>query len=96
MSDNYNNESDSIIILNDEDGNEVEMEYIDLVEYEGKEYIVLLPVEEDADEVVILLIESYDEETDTEVYAPVEDDETLGAVYQIFKEKYKDIINFAD
>ncbi len=96
MSDNYNNESQYIIVLNDEDGNEVEMEYIDLIEYEGKEYVVLLPTEEDADEVVILLIESYDEETDTEVYAQVEDDETLNAVYQIFKEKYKDILNFAD
>lgn len=52
MSDNYNNESQYIIVLNDEDGNEVEMEYIDLIGYEGKEYVVLLPTEEDADEVV--------------------------------------------
>ncbi len=96
MSDNYNNESEYIIILNDENGNEVEMEYLDVIEYEGREYIVLLPVEEDADEVVILLIESYDEETDTEVYASVEEDETLNAVYELFKEKYKDQLNFAD
>ena len=34
---------DDIIILIDENGNEVEAEYIDTIEYNGNEYVVLLP-----------------------------------------------------
>ena len=41
---NEGEELDNIIVLNDEDGNEVEFEFLDLIEYEGEEYVVLLPV----------------------------------------------------
>lgn len=43
-------ENDNIIVLND-DGNEVEFEFLDLIPYRGKEYVVLLPVSDEADEV---------------------------------------------
>ena len=45
---------DNIVVLNDERGNEVEFEYLDLIEHNNEEYVVLLPVEDDTDEVVIL------------------------------------------
>ena len=86
-------EFDNIVVLNDEVGNEVEFEFLDLIEYEGGEYVVLLPVEEDADEVVILKIEPTDDE-ETEAYSSVDDDETLNTLYEIFKEKFKDDFNF--
>lgn len=86
-------EFDNIVVLNDEEGNEVEFEFLDLIEYEGGEYVVLLPVEEDADEVVILKIEPTDDE-ETEAYSSVEDDKTLNTLYEIFKEKFKDDFNF--
>ena len=38
----------NVVTLNDEDGNEQDFEYIDSVEYEGKEYGFFLPMEEDA------------------------------------------------
>ena len=43
MEENYN-EEDNIVILNDEDGNEVKFEFLDLVELDDEEYVVLLPV----------------------------------------------------
>ena len=42
---NNGEELDNIIILNDENGNEVKFEFLDLMEYEGEEYIILLPTE---------------------------------------------------
>lgn len=42
-----NDELDNIIELNDEDGNVVQFEFLDLVELEGEEYVVLLPVASD-------------------------------------------------
>lgn len=81
-----------MVSLFDEDGNEVEFELLDVIEYEGDSYAVMLPPEDN--EVVIMLLEELNDEED--VYAPVEDDETLTAVFEAFKEKYKDEFNFED
>jgi len=91
-------ELDNIIVLNDEEGKEVQFEFLDLVEYENEEYVVLLPIEEaedDAGEVVILKVEDTDSE-DEESYVSVDDQETLNTVFEIFKEKFKDEFNFID
>ena len=91
---------DNIIRLNDEDGNEVQFEFLDLVELDNEEYVVLLPVteegEEEEGEVVILKLEDTDEESEEESYVGVEDEEILNKVFSIFKEKYKDEFNFVD
>ena len=93
-------ELDNIVVLNDEQGNEVKFEFLDLVELDEEEYVVLLPVteegEEDEGEVVILKLEDTDEESDEESYVGVEDEEILNKVFAIFKEKYKDEFNFVD
>lgn len=86
----------NIIILNDENGNEVQFEFLDLIEYEQEEYVVLLPVEdEDSGEVVILKVEETESETE-DSYVSVTDDTVLNAVFEIFKEKFKDEFNFTD
>ena len=87
-------EETSIMTLTDENGNDVDFEYMDCIEYEGKEYLVLMPAEEDADEIVILEIEPVDEENEN--YLSVQDEAVLNAVFAIFKEKYADILTFED
>ena len=87
-------EESSIISLTDENGEEMDFEYLDCIEYEGKEYLVLSPAEEDSCDIVILEIEPVDEETEN--YVAIESEETLNAVYEIFKEKYKDVLTFGD
>ena len=95
-----NEELDNIIVLNDEEGNEVQFDFLDLVELDEEEYVVLLPVsvegEEDEGEVVILKLEDTDENSEEESYVGVEDEEILNKVFAIFKEKYKDEFNFVD
>ena len=87
-------ELNNIIVLNDEDGNEIKFEFLDLIEYLGKEYVVLLPTEDDADEVVILQVA--EDDGDSENYISVDDDDILMAVFNIFKDKFKDEFNFVD
>ena len=87
-------EETSIITLTDDNGAETAFEYLDCIEYQGKEYLVLLPAEEDASEIVILEIQPVDEENEN--YLAVEDEATLDAVFAIFKERYKDILTFAE
>ena len=85
-------EEESILLLTDENGNEVAFEYLDCIEYEGKEYLVLMSPEEESEEVVILEVEPVDEENEN--YLAVEDEATLEAVFAIFKEKFSDILTF--
>ena len=104
MSDETNNpenmeeELDNIIVLNDENGEEVQFEFLDLIELDEEEYVVLLPVEEDEEaegEVVILKVEDTDNEEE-ESYVSVDDEDILNKVFEIFKEKFKDEFNFVD
>lgn len=90
-------ELDNTIILNDENGEEVLFEFLDLIEYDSEEYVVLLPKEEsdDAGEVVILKVDESNSD-DEEAYISIDDEETLQAVFNIFKEEFKDDFNFID
>ncbi len=87
-------EETSLITLTDDNGVETTFEYLDCIEYQGKEYLVMIPAEEDANEIVILEIEPVDEENEN--YLAVEDEAVLGAVYNLFKDRYQDVLNFAD
>lgn len=85
-------EETSILTLTDENGQDVDFEYLDCIEYQGTEYMVLMPVDEDA--IVIMEVEPVDEENEN--YLAVEDEAVLDAVYAIFKEKFKDVLTFED
>lgn len=91
MMQDFENEG-TLITLTDDEGNEVEFEFLDVIEYDGDEYIVLIENDEDADEVVILKINALDEET--EEYVSIDDDEILETVFDMFKKKYEGEIDF--
>ena len=84
----------SILTLTDENGQDVEFEYLDCIDYQGKEYLVLMPAEEESSEIVILEVEPVDEELEN--YLSVSDEAVLDAVYGIFKEKFQDVLTFED
>ena len=87
-------EESSILTLTDENGVDNDFEYLDCIEYKGKEYLVLMPVDTVETEIVILEVEPVDEENEN--YLAVEDEKLLNAVYEIFKEKFKDVLDFAE
>ena len=91
-------ENENIIVLTDEDGVDVEFEFCASIEYEGKEYVVLLPTDDDDGEVVILqVMEDEDADEDDEAtYVGVDDEEVLQAVFEIFKEQAGDEFDFED
>uniref|UniRef100_A0A7C5Z5U1 UPF0473 protein ENL71_00045 n=1 Tax=Caldicellulosiruptor owensensis TaxID=55205 RepID=A0A7C5Z5U1_9FIRM len=84
--------ADNVVTLVDEEGREISFEMLDKVNYNGNDYIVLLPLEEmekedEEAEVVILRIEDRDGE---EVYVGVEDEEELENVFEIFQSRFDD------
>ena len=84
----------SVLTLTDENGVETTFEYLDCIEYQGKEYLVLIPVEDEDGEIVILEVQPVDEENEN--YLSVTDEAVLTAVYAIFKERFKDVLVFED
>jgi len=87
-------EPTSILTLTDENGVDVDFEYLDCIEYQGKEYLVLMPADEIATEIVVLEVEPVDDENEN--YLSVQDEDILDAVYGIFKQKYQDILTFEE
>ena len=86
---------EQIIVLEDDLGNEQQFEFLDVIEYEDEEYIVLLPIDEngeEGDEVVILKIESVDDENEN--YVGIDDEELIVKIFDIFKSRYSDEFDF--
>lgn len=73
---------DEVIVLEDGDGNEVKFHHIATVDYKEEWYIFLQPVElgdMEEDETLIFRIDS--DEDGNDIYVPLEDEETIDAVY---------------
>lgn len=87
-------EETEILTLTDENGDEVDFEYLDCLEYQDKEYLILMPADEAETQIVILEVEPVDDENEN--YLAVEDEAILDAVYGMFKDKYKDVLTFED
>ena len=89
-------EYENVVTLTDEDGIEVDFEILDIVPYEGGEYAVLLPVDDESDVVdaVILEVLPSGEDDEEDMLQGVEDPAVLDAVFGLFTERNKDDFNF--
>lgn len=76
----------NIIILEDENGVEIEFETLDVYEFEGKTFFALaecLPEEEEQDEVLIMMVEGDIESEEAELVM-VEDEDLLKHAFDEF------------
>jgi uncharacterized protein YrzB (UPF0473 family) len=87
---------ENVLTLTDEEGNEVDFEVLDVVPYEGCEYAVLLPVDDDSDspEAVILELLPSADDAEEDVLQGVEDEAILDAVFSLFMERNRDAFQF--
>ena len=89
------NLEDEIIVLTNDDGEEESFEFLEVLEYEGAEYVVLTPVasedeEEESEELEIVIFRMvYDEESpEKSLLVTEEDEEIVQSVFQIFQQHY--------
>jgi len=90
----FDEEEGNIITLTDPDGNDVEFELLDSIEYKDEIYLILIETVDDEGVTILKLVEGENEEDDELV--TLEDEETAEAVYEIFKERNKDFFDFED
>lgn len=88
---------DNFIYLDDEDGNSCRFELLDVVFYQGREFMVLLSDEEaqkEESDVDILEVVADPKNPELENYIPVDSDKVIDAVFQLFVENNKDTMDF--
>lgn len=80
----------NFISLTDEDGNEIELEYIDALELDGQTYMAFFPaVEEDEaenEDLGLVILKSITENGE-EMLSTLDSDEELERVYNLFMEQ---------
>ncbi|MDO5111314.1 MAG: DUF1292 domain-containing protein [Clostridia bacterium] len=90
------NELDNLITITDGDGNEIDFEMLDILAYQGTDYAVLLPLDDESDppEVTILEVVHADSEEGDDTLRGLDDEVLLQAVFDAFMEKNKDTFDF--
>lgn len=88
MSEDY---GPNFITLTDEDGNDIELEYVDALEWNGVTYMAFFPTveedaEEDEEEYGLIILKSVMENGE-ETLVTIEDEDELGTVYEKFMEQ---------
>lgn len=81
------------ITLTDEDGKEVEFEFIDSFDFEDNTYYVLVPLDGDKDdEYVILRLEQ--DENGEDILSTIDDDDEFDRVADFFEDEYLSEIDY--
>lgn len=88
---------DSYVTLVDDEGNEVEMSVVDIVEHEGENYVILLPVEnlESGDMQFAVMKIEYDEDADEYTYVTGDEPE-YDEVFVEFRERLERELSIFD
>ncbi|QSX08662.1 DUF1292 domain-containing protein [Alkalibacter rhizosphaerae] len=81
--DHEHEHEDTIFLVDEETGEEMEFEIIVTLEHEGTEYALLKKAEDDSDDMFAFRIE---EDEEGEVLMPVEDDAELDLIQKIYDE----------
>jgi len=88
-------ERDDVVVLVDENGEECEFEYLDTIEMNGNEYVVLVPLNEEMEdeeseeeEVVILKVEHNADGEDT--FITIEDEDEINEVFEEFQARMEE------
>ncbi|MBS5145301.1 MAG: DUF1292 domain-containing protein [Butyricicoccus pullicaecorum] len=83
--------ANNYVLLTDEDGNEVEFEHIDTVEVDGQLYMAFIPAQLAVDEEAEVVILKVVEEDGEEVLVSVEDDEEADRIFAIVMERVEEM-----
>ncbi|MGI5959903.1 MAG: DUF1292 domain-containing protein [Massiliimalia sp.] len=92
----FNETLENTITLTDDDGSEISFEYIDSLVYEDKEYVALLPCQDEDDELVILQVEPDPDNEEYEQYLSVDDEDLLERVFDEFKKRLSEQFDFLE
>ena len=80
-----------MIELEDENGEKTQFELLDIIEYRGKDYIAALPPDDDSTVIIMEMEETGDDE---QRFLPIEDENLVQKIYELFKDRNRDLFEF--
>ena len=91
-------ERENIVVLIDDEGNELNFEIMDIIEYQGEQYAAGLDADadEDAEESTVLIMKIVHANEEEDILEPVTDDNVLQSVFEIFKEHMDEEFEFEE
>ena len=86
LNEEFDEEDDSIIVLKNDEGEDVEFYHIATLDYKDEWYIFLQPVvlEENMDDDEMYIFKLGVDDNGDDLFIPIDDEETLNAVYDEF------------
>lgn len=79
-----------IVTLTDDEGNELVLEHLDTVEYNGMTYLAFIPEEMSVEDSYELIIMKVEQENGEEMLVTLDDEDELAEMFQIFSERLED------
>lgn len=83
-----------VITMQDENGNDTDFEFLDLIDYNGGVYALVIPADDGEGNVLILRETSGSPDDEEQSFEVEDDDDTLQAVFDIFKKNHADDFDF--
>jgi len=78
----------TFVTIEDEEGNEIELEHLDTVVHEDNEYMAFIPADTDADsEEVDFFILRVEDEDDEQLLVTIEDEKEQQRIYEVFMKR---------
>lgn len=100
MSENTTNQEIEIITLATDDGEEYSFELLAYVKLNEKNYAVVVPFDAEADDEEaaeeVVIFEAIPVNEDEEEYIEIDDENTLNAVFDLFRAEYGEAFDFED
>lgn len=85
---------DDIVVLEDEEGNAVTFQFLELVTVGEKPYAVLLPLDEGDEDMGVVIVEVVDLGMESEHYDAVLDDDLNARIFEQFRKEFSDKYDF--
>ena len=86
-------EDENIIVIQSDDGDELRLEVLDIIYNDDSNYVCGISADdEDSDEVIIMRLNPISDEEDE--LLPIESQEELDGIFELFKERNKDLFEF--
>ena len=87
---------DDKVILEDEEGNVLEFQFLELMMVDDVPYAVLMPVDDPDGELGVVIVEVVDLGKDSEHYDAVTDDALNERIFEQFRKEFADKYDFED
>ncbi len=89
-------ERENIVVLFDDEGNELHLEVLDIIEEQDNRYAVGVDVNQDEEEDTVLIMRIIEAGEDEDILEPIEDENELQRIFEIFKERMQDQFEFVE